>query len=153
MNLAGGVAKGLDRGTRFGLVCASLKTFLPIFLPGFFLLAAGGAPGIDRWTHHREAFGSGNYYLVLAYAGSPEGILSPGTPARFSGTLTTEQGELAVRGERQTRDGVRYYRIETKEGVFEGRTIDGTCGAQLYLTPRMTGARFPVETLRSPACL
>lgn len=130
-----------------------MKTFLPIFLPGFFLLAAAGAPGLDRWTHHREVFGSGNYYLVVAYSGSPEGVLSPRTPARFTGTLTTGAGEMLVRGERETRDGVRLYRIQTKAGIFEGRTLDVGCGSQLRLQPRMAGTQFPAEVLRSGSCL
>ncbi len=145
--------EGLDPKGRFGLVCATLKTFLPIFLPGFFLLAAAGAPGLDRWTHHREAFGSENYFLAIAFAGSPDGILSPGTPSRFFGSLVTAKGEFAVRGERETRGGAHYYRIYSQAGEFEGRTADASCGSPLYLKPgKMITAGLQPETLRSGSC-
>jgi hypothetical protein len=128
----------------------SRRLFLPVFLPSLCLLSAVGAPGLDRWGHQREVFGSENYYLTVEFSGSPDGVLSPPTPARFNGSLVTEKGEYRVVGSRR-RDGKHWvYDLTSKAGSFQGRLETSRCPASMTLTPPTS--EFPTERLRAGTC-
>lgn len=120
----------------------------PLLFPSFFLLAAVGSPGLDRWSHHREVFGGGDYYLSLSYAGSPDGVLS-GETSRFWGELVTPVGESRVRGVRRKQGRETAYLLTTDQGEFRARQKQGECILELspVLSPKgLVPARLIVGT-------
>jgi hypothetical protein len=127
------------------------RSFFPVFFPSLFLLAAVGAPGLDGWSHHREVFGSENYYLTVLYSGSPDGVLSPGKPVRFSGSIVTNDGEHRVYGIRKRQGKFWVYELSSTEGTYVGRVQTGSCPQYMDLTPSASGQKS--EKLRSGVCL
>lgn len=125
---------------------APLHAFLPAFLPSFLLFALASSPALESASVHRQAFGSDNYYLSVAFSGLPGDL-----PARFTGSLVTEQGEFPVQGVRRKTRGAWVYEIRTPAGEFEGSWNGLGCPSFMSLIPKSDG--FRGESLRAGACL